>query len=184
MLKRVWSFLKSPDGVQWRHISTGTKLNVVYQLLILGLVLGFSLNVFSVLITEILGIDLGAHASEMLFEMSTLSVVLLTVVIAPVFEELLFRGPLIWFKNKSYFKYVFYLSIVLFGSVHLLNFEASLGLYTLSFIIVAPQMILGVFLGYIRIRMGLSWAILLHAAHNGVLTLLLIITKLFNLPLE
>ncbi|GGW25904.1 CPBP family intramembrane glutamic endopeptidase [Arenibacter certesii] len=184
MLIRVWSFVKSPDGAQWRHISTGTKLNVMFQLLILGLVLGISTGIFLGLITEISGVDLGTHASEKWLEKSTFSVIFFVAVLAPVLEEILFRGPLTWFKDKTYFKYVYYTSIVLFGGVHLSNFELSNELYALSLIVVAPQIILGAILGYIRIRMGLKWAIFLHASHNGVLLVPLVIMKLLNFPLE
>lgn len=185
MLQRVWSFLKSPDGTLWRHISTETKAKIVLHLLAWGLIIGMTLGFLSGAITEMLGIDLGNHASEKIIkEASALPIIFLTVIMAPVLEELIFRGPLTWFRDKSYFNYVVYLSILLFGALHLFNFEHSEYLYILSPILVAPQMVLGVFLGYVRIRLGLLWAILLHAAFNAVLVVPVILIKIFNLPLE
>jgi len=93
------------------------------------------------------------------------------VVLAPVLEEMIFRGPLGFFKTSPYFPFAFYCSFVLFGLIHLGNFEITPAVLLLSPLLVAPQTIMGVFLGYIRVRLGLSWAILLHASHNGILFL-------------
>lgn len=181
MLQKVWDFIKSPDGVLWRHIPVHTKLKIVLHLLAWGIFLGVSLGLSIGLITEILGVDLGVHATEKyLRDYPVLSLILLAVIVAPVLEELVFRGPLTWFRNKSYFKHIYYTSIILFAAVHLYNFELSKEVYALSPILVAPQMVLGAFLGYVRIRLGLFWAILLHATYNAVLVLPVAMIKLFN----
>lgn len=185
MLKRVWRFIKSPDGIQWRHASLDLKLKVLLHLLVLGLVLGMSMSLIIGWLTEILKIDLGPHASQHFFEKSSaLTLLFFAVIMAPVLEELVFRGPLSWFREKTYFKYTYYASIILFGYVHLLNFDLFKEILILSPILVGPQLILGSFLGYVRVKMGLGWAIILHASHNAVLLVPILMMKLANLPLE
>ncbi|MCM4166196.1 hypothetical protein KCTC52924_03119 [Arenibacter antarcticus] len=181
MLQKVWDFTKSPDGMLWRHISTETKLKTILHLLSWGLFLGLSIGLFIGWITDLLEIDLGTHATEKyLKNYSILWFIFLAVILAPVLEELVFRGPLSWFRNKSYFKYIFYASIILFAGVHLSNFRLPKETYALAPILVAPQMVLGAFLGYARIRLGLFWAIILHASYNAVLILPIAMINLFN----
>ncbi len=73
------------------------------------------------------------------------------------------RGAMRWFA--ALFPGFFWLSTFAFALVHLANFsEGSLGILLP---LVLPQLILGGLLGYIRVRIGLWAAILLHAAHNA-----------------
>ncbi len=74
-----------------------------------------------------------------------------------------YRPPMRWFA--ALFPGFFWLSTLAFALVHLANFdEGSLGILLP---LVLPQLILGGLLGYIRVRVGLWAAILLHAAHNA-----------------
>ena len=50
---------------------------------------------------------------------------------------------------------IFWLTVLMFGSLAIL------------LPLVLPQFILGMLLGYVRVRIGLWSAILLHAAHNA-----------------
>jgi hypothetical protein len=67
------------------------------------------------------------------------------------------------------FPLVFFGSAVLFGVVHATNWH--LGRPGLAFIIlpllVLPQALIGIVLGYTRVRMGLRGSMLLHGAYNG-----------------
>jgi hypothetical protein len=54
----------------------------------------------------------------------------------------------------------------------------------LSPLLVAPQLTVGVFLGFIRVRFGLNWAIALHAFYNLILVGPAILLKALNPPLE
>ncbi len=76
------------------------------------------------------------------------------------------------------FKGIFYGSALLFGIVHLTNYLGLEGPWFLAPLLVVPQCVIGVFLGYIRLRYGLIWAILSHSFHNLILTLPLIATQL------
>lgn len=185
ILKNLWKFSKRPIYRSYREAPIAYKTKIFWGLLGWNLFLGIALVSVGALMTNILGLELGKHASEDLFSQYPMGLVILVIsVIAPVLEELLFRGPLVLFRDHVHFRYFFYASALLFGLVHIFNFEASPHLLYMAPILVAPQLVMGFFLGYIRIKLGLRWSILLHAAHNTVLLVPLVALKLLNLPLE
>lgn len=57
---------------------------------------------------------------------------------------------------------------MLFGLIHITNFEFSYTILLLSPILVAPQIILGFFIGFLRVRYGFVLGFLMHALHNAV----------------
>ena len=87
-------------------------------------------------------------------------------IVAPIIEELLFRAPLTSFKKPKSFKIAFYSFALLFGLIHITNYELSTKIILLSPILILPQLLGGGYLGYIRVRFGLRWSILLHATFN------------------
>ena len=118
-------------------------------------------------------------------------------IIAPIFEELIFRYPLIYKRNylylalsevvrikrgtnkiehrllakrfyKKHFVLYFYLLTIVFSFTHIFNFNYTEMSSFLIFIqvITLPQLIGGFILGYVRIRVGLFFSILLHALFN------------------
>ena len=91
--------------------------------------------------------------------------------IAPVFEELIFRAPLTAFKKKNQFRIAFYVFAILFGFVHITNFELTTNVLILSPILVLPQTLVGGYFGFIRVRFGLLWSIALHGSYNAILML-------------
>ena len=93
----------------------------------------------------------------------------LVVIIAPIFEELFFRGFVGLLAEKSYFRWVYYLSAVLFGLVHVSNYELSESQNLLISIIILPQLFLGFMLGFVRIKYGFYYCVLLHAVYNACL---------------
>jgi hypothetical protein len=72
------------------------------------------------------------------------------------------------------FPYVFYGSAVVFGLVHLFNYDLgvadSLDL-TLAPLLIAPQLAGGFVLAYTRVRLGFWYSVANHALYNAVLTL-------------
>jgi len=69
--------------------------------------------------------------------------------------------------NKNYFSYSYYFSSLLFGLIHLFNFSGDLvPIIAFALLLVSPQIILGLILGFIRIKFGLAYAILFHAIIN------------------
>lgn len=171
--REILKFIKNPECGFNEHLSLNQKVVLVFNTLIISLLFSISLvSVFSVLEHFEL-IDMSKHASADLFEDYPKIVVLLLVsVAAPLLEELIFRAPITLFcKYKKQFKYIFYAFAILFGYVHITNFEITTNVILLSPILILPQVILGLILGFLRVKIGLIYSIFLHALYNGVLTL-------------
>jgi uncharacterized protein len=72
----------------------------------------------------------------------------------------------------------FYLSCILFGFYHITNYTPlNYKLILILPVIVFPQMIMGVFLGYIRIKFGIIFSILFHSITNIFPILVLLFNK-------
>ncbi|QTE22943.1 CPBP family intramembrane glutamic endopeptidase [Polaribacter cellanae] len=120
------------------------------------------------LLEELDWINMDSHEVEKMFKgMAKWKVLLIGTVVVPVIEELIFRAPITAFKKPKSFKYAFYFFAILFGFVHITNFEKNLSIFLLSPILVLPQILIGFYLGYIRVRLGLQWSMLLHGCYNG-----------------
>ncbi len=185
MLKEVYNFLKKPVYTKDENTNITYRFSVFIKLLFWGLVFGIGIVMFNTLweATGILANN--EHAlSKALKDMGLPMLVFLVVVVAPIFEELLFRGSLVLFKESKFFNIAFYVSIILFGLIHITNFEITATVLVLTPFLVAPQLILGVFTGFIRVKFGLGWSILLHASHNLILFIPLLIANLLDIPLE
>ncbi len=73
---------------------------------------------------------------------------------------------------QAFFPFVFYLSAVIFGLIHLSNYKG-LTLKDPTFIFyISSQTLGGLSLGYIRIKHGLKYSILYHAVFNSIVFLL------------
>ncbi|WP_027075886.1 CPBP family intramembrane glutamic endopeptidase [Maribacter antarcticus] len=184
MLNQVWEFLQYPVN-QKLEINKQVRTTLFFKLLALtvffSIILGLLINSISI----VFNIDFGTHAVGELFKTySPAMLFFLAVIVAPVIEELLFRAPLTVFKNPTYFKYAYYISIILFGTLHIFNFDTLNEQYWAVPLLVSPQLSAGVFLGYTRTSLGLLWSILLHAAHNLVLVGPVFIYLLLDIPLE
>jgi hypothetical protein len=81
--------------------------------------------------------------------------------------------PFPWFSR--HFAWFYAASALLFASAHLANYTQGASLVLL--LLVIPQLIAGLILGYARITYGLWSDILLHMLHNGLLIGLLVIEK-------
>jgi len=66
------------------------------------------------------------------------------------------------------FGYVFYISLLIFGMMHITNYDNGYLKYFLLPLLVLPQLLLGLFCGYIRISMDFFRGYLFHASHNFV----------------
>lgn len=183
MLKEVWQFFKYPENIIL-DASSYEKKQRFLRLLLFTVIFSILSGILLELLSALFDLDFGTHAAEQLLEQfSATAIFFLAVILAPLLEEFFFRGPLVFFKNPTTFKYAFYASILLFGLVHISNFEDLNGHYWAVPFLVLPQLCAGVFLGFIRVRQGLISSILLHAAHNLVLVGPIIVFKLFDIPL-
>lgn len=166
-------YIKNPVLQQDPNTYIGYRFKIFSHLLLISLVSGFLISPLFGLLEYFGIIDMSTHKVEEMFaNMSKTQVLLLGAVLTPLIEEAIFRAPLSLFKNKRNFKSAFYIFAILFGFVHIFNFEITTNVIILSPLLVLPQILLGGYLGYIRIRFGLIWAIALHGAYNGTLILM------------
>lgn len=80
------------------------------------------------------------------------------------------RRPLPWRWRRAYlhrFPWAFHLSSLAFSAVHLYNFNLAQTPIWLLPLLVLPQWVTGMVLGWIRVRQGIGASILLHAIFNG-----------------
>ncbi len=76
---------------------------------------------------------------------------------------------LFWFQRivLSHFRWVFYISCLLFGAIHILNFEhLNFKLFFAAPFIIFPQVVAGVFLGFVRMKYGIVFSVLFHSLIN------------------
>ncbi len=150
--------------------------------------------------------DEDMHSLQKIFqEMEPVLIFFFAVIMAPLLEEVMFRLILRFRSNflilwsihigvalhlgqkrsllktarkvwDKFYGWIFYLMTMAFGLMHIMNFEPSLNIYLLAPILVAPQILIGINLGYLRVRFGLIWSILFHAFYNGVLMSIALLT--------
>lgn len=74
-----------------------------------------------------------------------------------------------FYSNK--FIWLFYGSALIFGVLHLANYARLDQIWYLTPLLIFPQVMLGLVLGYVRMRYGLGWAMLNHLIHNALLVI-------------
>ena len=166
----VLNFIKQPIYQKNYHVNFKGKLIIITNFLGLSLLTSIALLIPIGLLLELFGLNEIEHdLNKLLKEESILYVLFMVAILAPLLEELIFRAPLILFKNKKYFSIVFYTSAISFGVIHIFNYEMSTKLLVIAPVLIMPQLILGLYFGYIRTRLGLRWSIFLHACYNAIL---------------
>ncbi|CAM1347433.1 CPBP family intramembrane glutamic endopeptidase [Tenacibaculum insulae] len=163
-------YLKNPVSQKDANTNNSYRFNKFLHLLVISIITGIAITPLFALIEHLNLVD--QHAMEELMKTkSKWYIAIFAIVAAPLFEELIFRAPITLLKEKS-FKKGFYLFAIAFGLIHITNFKISTNVILLAPILVAPQTILGGYLGFIRVRFGLQWSILLHASYNAFFVLL------------
>lgn len=74
-------------------------------------------------------------------------------------------------QYRKYFPYIFYASAAAFGLLHIFNYDHPLSLTLIP--MVTTQFLGGLVLGYVRLRFGLSAAMIMHGSSNGILIMLI-----------
>lgn len=195
----LWDFIKKPIELGKDNTSLQIKIGTCLALFLI------QIPPLLVLMSLIGGLEqLGLweedmHSLQKIFqEMEPVLIFFFAVIVAPLFEEVMFRLILKFRSNflilwsihigvalhlgqkrsllktarkvwDKFYGWIFYLMAVAFGLMHIMNFEPSLNIYLLAPILVAPQILIGINLGYLRVRFGLIWSILFHAFYNGIL---------------
>ena len=168
--KEVIAFIKNPVLEKDANTDTNYRFKKFFHLLIISIVSGLAFTPIFGLIEEFGLVNMDNHAVEDLMKnFSKPMILFLGAVLAPVLEELIFRAPITLFKGKQSFKYGFYAFTVLFGFVHISNFSMTTNVLLLSPLLVAPQLLVGAYFGFIRTKFNLGWSMLLHGTYNGIL---------------
>ena len=184
MLQEIVAFLKHPVYEEDKNTDRSYRLAFFLKLLGISVLFSIILGILINLIQKGLSLELGTHAIEQAFEeFSPLFILLLAVVIAPLLEESMFRAPMWLFRKMKQFSYVFYVLTLIFGFYHIFNYELSTTVLLLAPILVFPQICIGAFLGFIRVRFGFWWAVLLHACYNFLLIGPIVFLKLLDIPI-
>lgn len=107
-----------------------------------------------------------------------ISMVVVEIILLSIYfsSKKLFNKYIINIWNKK-FTWVFYISAGTFGMLHISNYSPKFIIFLLMPILVLPQFIVGLFCGYIRIRLGFMWGYFMHAAHNFVFIIPFLITS-------
>jgi len=96
------------------------------------------------------------------------------------------RRPLPWrlrLRYRRVFGWVFYGSSLLFAAVHLNNFSLAQTPYWLMPLLVLPQCLTGMVLGWLRVRRGIGASMLLHGIFNaGPLLVVWVVLHTVDLP--
>jgi membrane protease YdiL (CAAX protease family) len=70
---------------------------------------------------------------------------------------------------QRFFPAIFYTFVLLFGFVHFSNYTDRSSIWYIAPLLVLPQIIVGLVLGYVRMRYGFWYSVLGHAIYNGML---------------
>lgn len=107
-------------------------------------------------------------------EQATLmSVILIAVLSIILYFRLRGENQLDNFSNR-YYPYLFYAAALLFAFAHVFNYELASDQMWMTPILVLPQMLLGLMLGFLRVKYGLWASIMAHAMNNFIPTLAII----------
>ncbi len=162
-------YLKNPT-CETLKISVNDKLKILTKLLFIALIISFTLGILIHFLEHFGLFKMDSHAiTKLLNEKPKIIVFLMAVFVAPILEELFFRAPIVLFCHNKQFKYLFYGFAIVFGFIHIANYEISSTILLLSPLLISPQIALGLILGYTRVKLGLLYAILLHMVFNGLL---------------
>ncbi len=195
-------FLKSPADVKDFNQTYRQKAKRLFSILAIHIpIMGICLAIVFC-VTSLASVNIENHRLTSLLQQYRIwEIVFLVIVLVPFVEELAFRLYL-RFKNNNlvhaiillssltgkhskartekllanlwlnHFGSIFYGSAILFSVAHITNYENNLILLLLSPLIVLPQFIAGLFLGYLRVRYNLILGYIMHAIHNAVLLFL------------
>jgi len=169
----VIAYLKNPIPGVDPNTNIKYRLRILFHLLVISIVTGIIITPIFSIFEELQLIDFETHKLEEMFKgMSFIQILLIGSIITPIIEEALFRAPITIFTKPKSFKYAFYIFTLLFGFVHISNFEITTNVILLSPILILPQLLVGSYFGYIRVKFGLLWSMLLHGSYNGFLFLM------------
>lgn len=177
-LNELIDYIKNPVLEKDENTNFSYRFKKLISLFVISLTTSIIFTIFISIIEETGLINSENHSIESLFkELTPIHFFVFAVILAPLIEECIFRAPITLFKNKKAFKIAYYVFAIVFGFVHISNYEITNNILLFSTILIAPQLFVGLYLGFIRVRFGLLWSIALHAIYNGFLVSLFFLAK-------
>jgi membrane protease YdiL (CAAX protease family) len=171
--RNLIAYLKNPVLEKDSNESLSYRFTIFFHLLVISLLTSVIVTPLYIIIEELNLVNMDIHKVEEMFkDMGILQILLIAAIITPITEELIFRAPMTVFKKPKPFKQSFYIFSVIFGLVHIFNFEITTNVLLLAPLLVLPQLLVGAYFGYIRVRFGLIWSVLLHGCYNATLLIM------------
>jgi len=185
IIQQFFNYLKKPHAFFYEQLTSKEKWKTVGWILGLDILLVFaSLSIIG-LIDLIIPLEQD-NFDELLYNKSPLEIFFLIAILAPIAEETIFRFFLKYKRNYlfraidslsktqiakhfwvTYFHFFFYFTALVFAIVHIGNYSnTGILFYLMAPLLVIPQFIIGISLGYIRLKLGFVWSILLHGLYN------------------
>lgn len=159
----------SQKGYSMAAIITGVIFAPIYEEIICRLCLiANKKNYYIVLISLISLIIISSIREKYL-----ISIILLGVFLLLLSLKLIKKVKLQAIYNNN-FKYIFWFSSILFGLLHVTNYSGNyLVILALSPILCFPQIVMGFILGYIRMKYGFRYGVIVHIIINSALLIYL-----------
>jgi membrane protease YdiL (CAAX protease family) len=162
LFKDFISFVKRPESYNFYTIPSREKFrNTSTHFLLIAIIVGVILALITMYIETLKLFRPLVYK----YNFGFLVTLFVGTIVAPVFEEGIFRAGL---SQKSS-NWSYYFSSVVFGLIHIFNFEWDNSMIPYIIIIVSPQIFLGLLFGYIRINYGFWYAVLIHGLYNFIL---------------
>lgn len=176
------------------------RFHLRYKLLMFVFVLSCILALVYKLICSVLGIGLDLEGLDTLVNMSEansyssvswnryavyLILGLFTVfvsIMASYFSNLKFRSVVNRYLKEN-FGFVFYLTAIVFGLAHISNWTESDLHILFTPLLVLPQLILALYLGYIRTKVNIWMSIAVHAMNNMIPITLIFLGQYLDIPI-
>ncbi|WP_408071565.1 lysostaphin resistance A-like protein [Butyrivibrio sp. JL13D10] len=138
-----------------RKLSPGEFINFLLFMFPMGIIGSIIGNVLAFFITSVTGANMDDLLTSMLTNMSLPAVLLLSVILAPIFEELLFRYSVIGYARRYGEWNAIIVSALIFGLIHTNIFQ-----FFYAFL-------LGIILGYVYVyTRRLIYTIIMHITFN------------------
>jgi membrane protease YdiL (CAAX protease family) len=180
-----FTFLKQPHEKFKEVLRTEEKWKIFFTILCIDFVFVVLSGGVLAIIDEYI-LKLQPTELENLFNNESIFFILFMVAFfVPLIEELIFRLYLNYNRNflflgldkltnnwakkiwENYFKGFFYFSAFIFGLVHITNYSNNSALFFILIpFIILPQLLGGLIIGYIRLKLGFFWGVLEHGLHN------------------
>lgn len=172
MVQDILNYFKNPDAVKGENVFNTQKLKLFWTSFWMIMICNIGLSILIAGIETLGLVSTDDHAvMDMVKNQTVLFIFFAVVILAPLLEELIFRAPITLFStvDRSDFRWLFYLFALAFGAVHIFNYGVNLNTLLLLPILTGPQIVAGLFLGLIRVKVGLIYSMLFHALYNGIL---------------